>query len=85
MYTVETDDDAAKQVAALPESALPAYAEVRSLLEIAPYSGEPYNQQHPDAGMRTITFGPHGQGVTYYLMLDHQRRVVILRALWVAA
>lgn len=57
MYSVETEVAALVEVAALPPEALPAYAELMSLLEVAPWSGDPYNMQRPDANMRTHTFG----------------------------
>lgn len=33
------------------------YAELLALLEITPWSGNSYNRQVPDAGMRTHAFG----------------------------
>jgi len=69
VYSVETDVEALGQVAALPGSALPAYAELMILLEIAPWSGDAYNRQRPDANMRTHPFGDHGQGLIIYLIL----------------
>jgi hypothetical protein len=39
MYSVETEIDALNEVAALPAEALPAYAELMTLLEVAPWSG----------------------------------------------
>ena len=36
----------------------------------------------PDAGVRTLTFGPAGQGMITYLILEDQRRVDILDVLW---
>ena len=56
MYSVETEAPALDEVAALPPEALPAHAELMSLLEVAPWSGDPYNLQRPDANMRTHTF-----------------------------
>ncbi len=43
MYTVETDGQAKHQVDALPAEALTAYAELRVVLETAPWSGRPYH------------------------------------------
>jgi hypothetical protein len=62
MYSVETEVDALGEVAALPAQALPAYAELMTLLEVAPWSGDPYNLQRPDANMRTRTFGEGTRG-----------------------
>jgi len=33
--------------------------------------------------MRTLAFGKHDQGLVTYLILDEQRRVVVLRVLWI--
>lgn len=63
MYSVETDSDALEQLAALPDEALPIYAELMAFLEVAPWSGDAYNRQRPDANMRTHAFGDHLQGV----------------------
>jgi hypothetical protein len=82
VYRVETDQDALPEVEALPRAALSRYAEVLSLLEIAPWSGDSYNLARPDGAMRTITFGEDVQGLVVYLVLEDQRRVVVLRVLW---
>jgi hypothetical protein len=83
VYSVETEAAALGEVAALPAGALPAYAELMSLLELAPWSGNPYNLQRPDANMRTHTFAKEGRGLAIYLILEAERRVVILRVLWI--
>jgi hypothetical protein len=82
VYSVESEEQALEQVAALPAEALPYYAELMMVLETAPWSGEAYDRQRPDANMRTHVFGKHDQGLVIYLILDDQRRVVVLRVLW---
>lgn len=62
MCSVETEVAALDEVAALPAGALPAHAELMTLLEVAPWSGDPYNLQRPDANMRTHTFGGGATG-----------------------
>jgi hypothetical protein len=57
VYSVETEDDALSEIDGLPAEVLPAYAELMALLEVAPWSGDPYNLQRPEANMRTHTFG----------------------------
>ena len=42
-YTVTTDDQSQQQVEALPAEALVPFAEARAVLEVAPWSGVPYN------------------------------------------
>jgi hypothetical protein len=82
VYSVESEEQALEQVAALPAEELPYYAELMMVLETAPWSGEAYDRQRPDANMRTHVFGKHDQGLVIYLILDDQRRVVVLRVLW---
>ncbi|WP_344653736.1 hypothetical protein [Cryptosporangium japonicum] len=55
-----------------------------ALLEVAPWSGESYNRQHPDANMRSHPFGTDAKGLAIYLILEDQRRVIVLRVLWAA-
>ena len=62
MYSVETDVEALDEIGALPAQALPFYAELITVLELAPWSGDPYNLQRPDANMR-----PHAEGLAIYL------------------
>jgi hypothetical protein len=84
VYVVQTDADVDEQIAALPAHALPFYAELMAMLALTPWSGEIYNQQRPDtATMRTHDFGPHAEGFVTYLILEHERRVSILRVVWI--
>lgn len=82
MYSVETDVDALPEVEALPQDALPFCAETMALLEVAAWSGETQNRTHAGSGMRTATFGTLQEGLVVYLILEDQRRVVVLRVLW---
>ena len=82
MYQVTTDEQSQPQIEALPPNAGAAFAEARVLLEVSPWSGESLNAANPDAGVRTLTFGPTDQGMITYLILEDQRRVDILDVLW---
>ena len=53
------------------------------VLEVSPWSGESLNTANPDAGVRTLTFGPTNQGMITYLILEDQRRADILDVLWI--
>lgn len=83
MYSVEIDDAAVPQISALPTPVLKTYAELITVLELHPWSGEPYGRQNPSGNMRTRMFGDRGQGWVIYLILDDQRRVIVLRVLWI--
>jgi hypothetical protein len=84
MYSVEWEQQALDQLSALPPETFPFYAELVTLLQVAPWSGDSYDHQRPDANMRTHTLGEHAEGLVVYLILDDQRRVVVLRVLWAA-
>jgi hypothetical protein len=83
VYRVETDAAAQHQVDALPGYALAAYAEPRTVLEVAPWSGEPVNKANPDGPVRILLFGKDHQGMTTYLILEDQRRVDVLQVVWI--
>lgn len=82
MYSVEWERQALAQLAALPFKAFPFFSELVALLEVTPWSGDAYDRQRPDTNMRTCAFGEHGEGLVIYVILDDQRRVVVLRVLW---
>jgi hypothetical protein len=80
VYAVDTEGLAQEQTTALPVAALSAFAELRVVLETAPWSGEPYLSGKPDGPMRTRTFGDGG--LVTYLVLEEQRRVDVLLVQW---
>ncbi len=84
MYQVVTDDEVTAQVEALPDELLPYYAETLDLLEIAPWSSQPYNDAKPDGVMRTLRIGPAGRTTeVIFLVLEPDRRVEIIRLHWI--
>jgi hypothetical protein len=83
VYCVETDEAAQRQISALPARALAGYAEARTLLEVAPWSGEPVNAKNPEGEVRTAVFGQQHEGMVTYLILEDQRRVDVLQVVWV--
>lgn len=70
------------QIAALPSEALAFYAQVIGVLELTPWNGPAYNKAKPDSAMRRWVFGQHGEGMVVYLVLADQRRVDVLRVIW---
>jgi len=84
VYRVTTDQQSQPQIDALPPDALVPFAEVRATLEVAPWGGDPLNDDNPDAPVRTLAFGPAHQGMVTYLILDDQRRVDVLDVLWLS-
>jgi len=83
VYSVETVADAQDEIAALPAGALASFAELMALLEVAPWSGDAYNRRRPDANMRAHPFGIHDEGLAIYLILESDRRVMLVRVLWI--
>jgi hypothetical protein len=58
------------------------FAELRTLLEVSPWSGDPANANNPDAPVRMLTFGPQHEGMVTYLFLEDQGRVDVLQVGW---
>jgi hypothetical protein len=80
VYRLILDPIAEKQIAAVPNEALGPLAELLTLLETAPWSGQPFNPANPRANMLTHTFGE--RGLATYLVLEEQREVCLLRIEW---
>ena len=82
MYTYDAVPDAVAQVDELPGPALSAYAELIAFLELTPWEGAPYREDKPDGPMRTMPFGKRTEGMAVYVILDDQRRVVVVSVTW---
>jgi hypothetical protein len=80
MFKLIIDPVAEEQIAALPDHALRPLAELFTLLETAPWSGDPYNSKNPRANMLTHPFGE--RGLATYVVLDRQREVYLVRIEW---
>ena len=83
MYEVGADDQSHAEIDALPEMALPLFVEARIAIEVAPWNGDAINAAFPEAPVRTLVFGAQSQGLITYLILEDQRRVDILKVLWI--
>lgn len=83
MYRYEIVADARAQVDGLPTDVLLHYAELISFLELTPWEGPPYRDDKPDSGMRRMVFGPDGGGLVVYVVLEQDRRVVVVSVTWV--
>ncbi|GAA4512700.1 hypothetical protein GCM10023191_078830 [Actinoallomurus oryzae] len=80
MYCLNLDPIAEEQIKAVPEGALRPLAELFTLLETAPWSGQPFNPANPRGNMLTHAFGE--RGLATYLVLEEQREVHVLRVEW---
>lgn len=82
MYTYDAVPDAVAQVDELPVAALSEYAELIAFLELTPWEGGPYRADKPDGNMRVMPFGKLAQGMAVYVILEEQRRVVVVSVTW---
>lgn len=83
MYSVEWEQHALDQLEALPSGTLSYFAELMTALQVAPWGGDAYDRQRSEANMRTYAFGARGEGLIIYMILEDQRRVIVLRVLWI--
>jgi hypothetical protein len=82
VYSYDAVPDAVAQVAELPVHALLAYAELIAFLELTPWEGAPYREDKPDGNMRTMPFGMRAEGMAVYVILEEQRRAVVVSVTW---
>jgi hypothetical protein len=82
VYSYDAVPDAVAQVGELPVAALPAYAELIAFLELTPWEGAPYRDDKPDGTMRAMPFGTRAEGLAVYVILEEQRRVVVVSVTW---
>lgn len=82
MYTYDILGEARDQVDGLPSRALSFYADLIGFLELTPWDGPAYRDDNPEGNMRKMLFGPNDEGIAVYLILQHERRVVVLSVTW---
>lgn len=87
IYRVEETEDVLAELSVLSPKALTAYLELRTTLELAPWSGAQYNPDNPaGANVRTQPFGA-GHGLASYVIIEHheidEHRVVVTRVTWI--
>jgi hypothetical protein len=80
VYRLSLDPIAEDQLNAVPMEALRPLAELFALLEMAPWSGEPFNPANPRGNMLTHAFGELGHAT--YLVLEERLEVYLLRIEW---
>jgi hypothetical protein len=83
LYRIRTDLLAREQIAALPDNALVSYAQVLGVLELVPWHGHAYHQGNPKGAVRQLVFGPGGEGLVTYLILEDQQVVDVLEVMWI--
>jgi len=83
VYSYEILPEARDQVDGLPSVALIDYAELITFVELTPWDAPSYRDDNPDGNMRKIVFGRDGESIAVYLILEDQRRVVVVSVTWV--
>ena len=81
-YKIEVYPEARDQIRALPTGLARQFAEVLAMLELTPWNSQPMNNDNPEGGVRQLSFGDAGDALVVFLVLEHQRRVDILRMIW---
>ncbi|MFZ0118902.1 MAG: hypothetical protein WAN20_06930 [Pseudonocardiaceae bacterium] len=82
MYRIVVDQETGEQIDALPYEALVPLADLLDVLTIAPWNGDPINNSHPGGPLRMWPFGV--AGILTCLILEDQRRVDLIRVVWVS-
>ncbi|QUG99379.1 hypothetical protein HUO13_01215 [Saccharopolyspora erythraea] len=82
MYRLVPDSAVVEQVAALPNDALAAYADVLEVLQLTPWNGKPLHEANQDGAVRRWNFGPAQAGQVVYLVLDEPPEVHLLLVQW---
>jgi len=83
VYAVTIDDHTRQQLDALPAAGTAAWLELRRTLELVPWNGEPLYPDKPE-GVLTWQFGPAGEGLAYYLVIEHARQVAVVDVHWLS-
>jgi hypothetical protein len=81
VYRVTLDERTQEQIDALPPEGSAAWRQVHDTFEVAPWNGEPLYPDNPE-GMLTWQFGPHREGLAYYLVVEHDQQVAVLEVQW---
>jgi hypothetical protein len=83
VYSYDILPEVREYVDGLPAAALISYSELIRFMELTPWDAPAYRQDKPDANMRKMLFGPGGEGIAVYLILEEQLRVVVVSVTWV--
>jgi hypothetical protein len=73
-------DDGAALLASLPTEALTALAELMAAVSLDPWGVA--GRSRGEANMPDVVFGPGGEGLVSYLILDDERRVWVTEVQW---
>jgi hypothetical protein len=82
VYDFDVTAEARDQITALPAQARPYLDELITFLELTPWNGRSASDKDRDAPLRTQAFGPHGEELAWYVIVEHVHQVTVVRLLW---
>lgn len=82
LYSYEQTHEVGESLAAMPLDLLSPFAELIAFLELTPWAGAPYQPGNPEGNLRKMVFGLHNEALATYLILEEQRRVVVVSLIW---
>ena len=83
MYSYEQTAEVADALESMPVELLGHFAELITFLELTPWAGQPYQPRNPGGSLRKMTFGPNGEALATYVILEEQRRIVVVSLIWI--
>jgi hypothetical protein len=82
VYSYEQTAEVAAALQVMLVELLGSFAELIGFLELTPWAGQPYQPGNPGGSLRKMTFGPDGEALATYVILEDQRRVVVVSLVW---
>jgi hypothetical protein len=82
VYRIVADPATFAQIAALPDEAMKAYAEVLGVVRLMPWNGQPQHRDNPEGAVRRWPFGAGQAGQVIYPILEEQHEVHLLLVQW---
>lgn len=81
-YRVERSPKVQAQLATMPRVAQLAFEDLCERLAVDPWDCEPVNRRNPMGNLRQTVFGDRGQGMALLLIIDREKRVVVVDSVW---
>lgn len=81
-YRVERSPKVQAQLATMPRVAQIAFEGLCERLAADPWDCQPAQENNPAGNLRQTVFGDRGQGVALLLIIDRDKRVVVVDSVW---
>jgi hypothetical protein len=82
LYSYEQTPEVRQALDALPADLLVHFSELITFLELTPWAGPAYQEGNPGGNLRKMVFGPNREAMATYLVLEEQRRVIVVSLIW---